>query len=160
METLVRRYYPSVFKYVLSFVHNEDDSYDVTQDVFLAVIQNISSFVPWRTVKGWIFTIAHNKSMDFFRRAKRDYRDVEYICEMEDMAATFEDVFADTLVVRELLNSLKPTQREVVHLYYFEGYTAPQISKMTGTPLPTVKSRLTTAKRILRELTEEMNNGR
>ena len=98
--------------------------------------------------------------MDFFRRAKRDYRDVEYICEMEDMAATFEDVFADTLVVRELLNSLKPTQREVVHLYYFEGYTAPQISKMTGTPLPTVKSRLTTAKRILRELTEEMNNGR
>ena len=38
MELLVRRYYPQVFRYVLQIIESDQDSYDVTQDIFLSVI--------------------------------------------------------------------------------------------------------------------------
>ena len=46
MELLVRRYYPQVFRYVLQIIESEQDSYDVTQDIFLSVIQNIRGYLP------------------------------------------------------------------------------------------------------------------
>ena len=67
MELLVRRYYPQVFRYVLQIIESEHDSYDVTQDIFLSVIQNISSYLPLKKFGSWLFTIAHNKCMDYFK---------------------------------------------------------------------------------------------
>ena len=67
LEFLVRRWYSKIFGYVLKTLENEQDAYDITQEVFLAVLQNIKTIDPWSQFKSWIFTIAHNKCMDYFR---------------------------------------------------------------------------------------------
>lgn len=67
LEFLVRRWYSKIFGYALKTLENEQDAYDITQEVFLAVLQNIKTIYPWSRFKSWIFTIAHNKCMDYFR---------------------------------------------------------------------------------------------
>ena len=51
--------------------------------------------------------------------------------------------------IKNALTKLSAPQREVVLLYYFYQYTAKEIAQMTNTPLPTIKSRIGTAKKIL-----------
>ena len=67
LELLVRRWYPRIYGYVFKLTGHEQDAYDLTQDVFIAMMQSIGSYTPWRKFDSWLFTIAHNKCMDYFR---------------------------------------------------------------------------------------------
>ena len=60
-----------------------------------------------------------------------------------------------SVTVRQALEKLPPVQREAVTLYYFHRCTAQEVARLTGAPLPTVKSRLRAAKKSLeRQLRE------
>lgn len=155
LELLVRRWYPRVFGYVLKTLGSEQDAYDVTQDVFLSVLQNISSFHPWSQFKSWIFTIAHNKCMDFFRlRHPTAWEDVHTL-DLPDPTIPLADQVAGCMAVDAALARLSPTQREAVVLHYFHQFTAKEIARMTQTPLPTIKSRLAASKRLLANYLKE-----
>ena len=135
MELLVRRYYPQVFRYVLQIIESEQDSYDVTQDIFLSVIQNISSYLPLKKFGSWLFTIAHNKCMDYFKMNHSDrFVDITEI-EIHDTETPFDRQIIDSIVMDEALAKLTPPQREVVILHFIHRFTAKQISRMTKTPL-------------------------
>ena len=155
MELLVRRYYPQVFRYVLQIIESEQDSYDVTQDIFLSVIQNISSYLPLKKFGSWLFTIAHNKCMDYFKTNHPDrFVDITEI-EIHDSGTPFGRQIIDSIVMDEALAKLTPPQREVVILHFIHQFTAKQISRMTQTPLPTIKSRIAVSRKRLKELLEE-----
>lgn len=153
MEELIRHWYPQVFKYVFSFTENEDDSYDITQEIFLAVIKNIDRYIPWRQFKGWLFSIAHNKTMDYFRMKRKNPSFVPL--EDSEPSYCFEEELTDSMTVNGAVSVLNAALRQVIILHYLYGYTAKQISEMLGTPLPTVKSRIVTARRKLKEILEE-----
>ena len=155
MELLVRRYYPQVFRYVLQIIESDQDSYDVTQDIFLSVIQNISSYLPLKKFGSWLFTIAHNKCMDYFKTNHSDrFVDITEI-EIHDTETPFDRQIIDSIVMDEALARLTPPQREVVILHFIHRFTAKQISRMTQTPLPTIKSRIAVSRKRLKELLEE-----
>lgn len=59
LELLVRRWYPRIYGYVFKLTGHEQDAYDLTQDVFIAMMQSIGSYTPWRKFDSWLFTIAH-----------------------------------------------------------------------------------------------------
>ena len=71
LEVLVRRWYPRIYGYVFKLTGHEQDAYDLTQDVFIAMMQSIGSYTPWRKFDSWLFTIAHNKCMDYFRLRRK-----------------------------------------------------------------------------------------
>ena len=144
LELLVRRWYPRVYGYVYRMVGSEMDADDVTQEVFLALLRGISGYQPWKKFENWLFTIAHHKCMDHFRLQKR-----EYPTELPDIPGG--DCMEDAVALRAAVEGLKPVQRETVLLYYAYGFTAREIAHMTGTTLPTVKSRLAAAKKALKE---------
>ena len=155
MELLVRRYYPQVFRYVLQIIESEQDSYDVTQDIFLSVIQNILSYLPLKKFGSWLFTIAHNKCMDYFKMNHSDrFVDITEI-EIHDTETPFDRQIIDSIVMDEALAKLTPPQREVVILHFIHRFTAKQISSMTQTPLPTIKSRISVSRKRLKEVLEE-----
>ena len=81
LELLVRRWYPRIFGYVQKTLGNEQDAYDITQEIFLSVVQNIKAIYPWSRFKSWIFTIAHNKCLDFLRL--RRPLDATDICDVD-----------------------------------------------------------------------------
>ena len=47
LELLVRRWYPRIYGYVFKLTGHEQDAYDLTQDVFIAMMQSIGSYTPW-----------------------------------------------------------------------------------------------------------------
>ena len=48
LDILIRRWYPRIYGYIFKMIGHEQDAYDITQDVFVAVIQNIGSYHPWK----------------------------------------------------------------------------------------------------------------
>lgn len=156
MEILARRWYPKVFGYALRLTGREQDAYDVTQDTFLALMEHLESYRPWKGFQGWLFTIAHNKCVDLFRWRK-PAADVDGEgLDLPDPAPLLEETVGESLAVDAALGRLPGPQREAAVLHHGYGFTAREIARMTDTPLPTVKSRLAAAKRTLtRELKEE-----
>ena len=155
LELLVRRWYPRIFGYVQKTLGNEQDAYDITQEIFLSVIQNIKAIYPWSRFKSWIFTIAHNKCLDFLR-LQRPVEAIEiFDADIPDPSPLPDDLIESALTVESALSMLSTPQRETVVLHYMYQFTAKEIAHMTHTPLPTVKSRITSAKRLLSKFLRE-----
>lgn len=155
LELLVRRWYPRVYRYVFKLTMHEQDAYDLTQDVFIAMMQNIGGYTPWKKFGGWLFTIAHNKCMDYFRIRHRVIQMENGIIDCPDLAPSPEDLAEVSASVKAALEKLPDTQREAVVLHYFHEFTAKEIAKMTNTPLPTIKSRLRAARSALSKVLQE-----
>ena len=156
LELLVRRWYPRVYGYVFKLTGHEQDAYDLTQDVFIAMMQGIGGYVPWKPFGSWLFAIAHNKCMDYFRMRRKVVQAEEAMLDCPDPAPLLEDMAEISAAVRAALEKLPAAQREAVILHYFHQFTAKEIAQMTHTPLPTVKSRLRAARNTLsNELQED-----
>ena len=149
LELLVRRWYPRIYGYVFKLTGHEQDAYDLTQDVFIAMMQSIGSYTPWRKFDSWLFTIAHNKCMDYFRFRQKIVQAEDTMFDRPDPAASLEDMAAVSMSVKAALEKLPAAQREAVILHYFHQFTAKEIARMTNTPLPTIKSRLRAARNTL-----------
>ena len=149
LELLVRRWYPRIYGYVFKLTGHEQDAYDLTQDVFIAMMQNIGRYTPWRKFDSWLFRIAHNKCMDYFRFRQKIVQVEDTLFDRPDPAASIEDMVAVSMSVKAALEKLPAAQREAVILHYFHQLTAKEIAQMTNTPLPTVKSRLRAARSTL-----------
>lgn len=152
LSLLIRRWYPKIYLYCHKMTENEQDSYDITQDVFLSVLQNIERFHIWNKFSSWIFTIAHNKCMDYFRLQKKT-RSVQTLeAELPVPSSALEEQIAVSDTVEKALLRLPKAQQDTIILHYFQQFTCKEIARMTNTPLPTVKSRLITAKKTLSKL--------
>ena len=75
--------------------------------------------------------------------------------EIPDPSPLPDDLIESSLTVEQALNLLSTPQRETVVLHYMYQFTAKEIARMTHTPLPTVKSRITSAKRLLSKFFRE-----
>ena len=149
LELLIRRWYPRIYGYVFKLTGHEQDAYDLTQDVFIAMLQSIGGYVPWKPFGSWLFAIAHNKCMDYFRMRRRVVQAEDDMLDRPDPAPLLEDMAGVSAAVKAALEKLPAAQREAVILHYFHQFTAREIARMTNTPLPTVKSRLASAKKTL-----------
>ena len=92
LELLVRRWYPRIYGYVFKLTGHEQDAYDLTQDVFIAMMQSIGSYTPWRKFDSWLFTIAHNKCMDYFRLRRKVVQAEDTVFDRPESAASLEDI--------------------------------------------------------------------
>ncbi len=152
LSLLIQRWYPKIYSYCFKLTENEQDAYDITQDVFISVLQNIGRFHMWNKFSGWIFTIAHHKCMDYFRMRKTARSAQALGAEFRIPSPAWEEQVAVSDTVERALLQLPKVQRDAIILHYFQQFTYKEIAHLTSAPLPTVKSRLAVAKKKLCEL--------
>ena len=152
LSLLIRRWYPKIYSYCFKMTENEQDAYDITQDVFISVMQNIERFHIWNKFSSWIFTIAHNKCMDYFRLQKKACSEQVLESELLISPSALEDQIAVSDTIERALAQLPAAQRNTIILHYFQQFSCKEIAHITNTPLPTVKSRLAAAKKTLSKL--------
>jgi len=118
---------------------------DVTSDVFLAVFTGIGGFVGEQPkFRSWVFTIAHRRVVDGWRRGGRTPLHVPY--EPEDDARTASSAESDALDVlgdervHELLAGLSEDQRDVLVLRIVGDLTVDQVSEVVGKQPGAVKA--------------------
>ena len=122
-------------------------SEEVAQEALLEVWRTASRFDPSKgSPAAWAMTIAHRRAVDRVRS--------ENACSLReqkaalDLAGGHEDV-AETVTatlehqrVRRCLDSLSELQRESIKLAYYGGYSYPQVARLLGVALGTVKTRI------------------
>jgi RNA polymerase sigma-70 factor, ECF subfamily len=131
---------------------------DAVQEAFLAVWRSSGSFLAAQGKPStWILTLVHRRAVDIVRREER--RRGEPLDEVVQPAgeATDEEAWlrAQRQVVQEALRKLPPDQREAIELAYYGGFTQSELAERLGQPLGTIKSRMFTGLKRLRELLAE-----
>ena len=147
MEVLTRKYYKSIYAFIYRKVGDKETAYDLTQEVFIKVIQRIQSYSHKGTFKSWLFSIAINHCRDYWGSAY--YRHTSQKTELPETLESDEKsipyIFERKVMreqVRLALASLPDYQKEALILKYFHHMKIKEISKVTNTSVPTVKSRL------------------
>ena len=120
---------------------------DLTQDVFLKVWRSAGGYRAGRgSVRTWILSIVHNRSIDQMRSLASRRRTQEK-AEAEAPRSQPSEAFAEAWrnarrdQVREALGKLPSEQLEILELAYFSGHTQVEIARMLDLPLGTVKGR-------------------
>ena len=131
---------------------------DAVQEAFLAVWRSAGSFLAEQGKPStWILTLVHRRAVDLVRREER--RRAEPLDELAQPTgeATDEEAWlrAQRQVVQEALRKLPAEQREALELAYYGGFTQSELAERLGQPLGTIKSRMFTGLKRLRELLAE-----
>ena len=173
-ERLIALHQHPVYNLVFRLLSDPTDACDVTQEVFLKVFRNISSFKGQSSLKTWIYRIAlneaHNRQRWFGRHRKHEVgldRD-------EDDSHSFEETFADQrqspfdfalgvetqALIEEALGRLSLSFRDAVVLRDIEELSYEEIAEILQISLGTVKSRIMRGREALRkELLGKLTRG-
>jgi RNA polymerase sigma-70 factor (ECF subfamily) len=153
-ETLYDRYHRLVYGVAMRVLSDPIGAEDVTQAVFLKIWSTPALFREGN-FGAWIARIARNRAFDVARsRARQEASSVPESLPEADALEDTALAHLDGERVRQALTQLPPEQREPIELGFFGGITQDQIARRTGLPLGTVKTRIRTGLRRLRNLLE------
>lgn len=156
---LVRRYQDRLGRYLRRLgVFRHEDIEDVLQNIFLKTYRNLNDFDRSLKFSSWIYRIAHNEAMSFFR--SRSVRPEGFVLEDSETAlemlksgldSSFEAELAlDSAHLSKAMAALDPKYRDVLVLRYFEDREYADISDILRIPQGTVATLLNRAKKKLR----------
>ena len=136
----------AVYRLALCRMQSVQDAEDVTQETFLRLVRTGPEFQDEEHCRAWLFRVALNQCRDAWKRATRS----ELPLEAASAAVTPEE-----LGLLDHVAALPESQRTVLHLHYYEGYTLREIARLLGVTVPTVKMRLKRGRDALRNTWEE-----
>lgn len=138
----------SVLRLAYSYLHNSEDAEDILQDTLIQYLKNAPEFENAGAEKAWLLKTAANLSKNRIR-----YNDLRKTDELEEnLAAEHRE---DLSFVWEAVKKLPHPCREVIHLYYYEGYETADISKILDRRESTVRSDLHRGRQRLRTILKE-----
>jgi RNA polymerase sigma-70 factor (ECF subfamily) len=155
------RYSRVAYGLALRIVRDPALAEDAVQEAFLAVWRTAGSFRADRAKPStWILTLVHRRAVDVVRREER--RRAQPLAEGSEEAderalpADEEIELTDRRrLVQEALRQLPDEQREALELAYYGGLTQSELAERLSVPLGTIKSRMFTGLRRLRDLLAE-----
>ena len=149
---LLNLYKGRIFSYVYRMVRNYHDAEDITFETFIKCFKSLASFDPSKPFTTWLFTIAHNQTMDHFRKHKIafEYCD-EFHSSSDDLVEKYEKKRKIEQIDRAI-SQLPPLDRELIILFHKEENTYQEISEIMSIPVTTIKTRLHRARKKLQSL--------
>jgi RNA polymerase sigma-70 factor (ECF subfamily) len=155
LEELYRRHSSRLYALLLRMLREAADAEEVLQETFIDAWRRAREYAASRgSVEAWLITIARSRAIDRIRNRGARLRLVK---QSEQLAAAQParpeppDVHAQTRL-RRALGTLPPEQRRAIELAYWDGLSQSEISRETGDPLGTVKTRVRLGLQRLAEL--------
>ena len=165
MSVFYDRYSRLVFSLALNVVGDHATAEEITQDVFFRVWDRANTYrVEQAKVSTWLTSITRYRSIDVLRR--RSSRPEKDSVRWEDVslntlptsADDTEELVALSLTrvrVQAAVASLPAEQRQALALAFFQGLTHSEIAEILGDPLGTVKTRIRSGMKKLRDILKE-----
>ena len=150
----VKTYADNVYRFILKNLRHEEDARDVVQTAFEKMWRNREEIDPLKC-KSYLFTVAYHQMIDHIRKIKRVQLKEEFNAEVK-----VQDKPANNLkkVLEEALSRLSETQRSLVLLKDYEGYSYDEIGRITGLSESQVKVYLHRARVQLKEYLVKIEN--
>ena len=143
----------SVLASVTRMVHDRGLAEDVVQEALVRAWRNMERFDPSRDVamRGWLLTVARNIAVDKFRAKNARPAEVAESAALSVCVPDPSEAVLSAMHIQTALARLSEAQRAVLLECYFNGRTVTEAAQTLGIPLGTVKSRLSSALRNLRD---------
>lgn len=153
-DILLERNKNKLLSYIFFVVRNRDVAEDIFQDTFVKVIVRLQNgeYAPTGKFGAWLTRIAHNIIMDYYRAQQNDT--IVDVDDENDMNKVEGEELADQPVenyffneqilmeVKNLMEMLPPTQREVVFMRFFQNMSFREIAEGTGVSINTALGRM------------------
>ena len=151
ISDLLNKYGDMVLRIAYTYLKNRADAEDIVQDVFLRIIDKKPSFNDENHEKSWLIratiNMCKNKVNLFWNKNKCSIDDVQEFA-VNDKYNTDTSVFQAVMALGE-------KYRVVVYMYYYEGYSTPEIAKVIGKSETTIRSLLHRARNKLKDMLKE-----
>ncbi len=140
-DTLYYRHLPKVYKRV-RYVVPENDVEDVTQEIFIAALNSLSSFRGEAKFSTWLRTLTNHKVAEFYR--KRTRKQEPPLSPLSDAAThttgNTSKVMEERVYLQRALQDLPENYKEIILLRFAEDMQFNEIAEMTNQNLEATKS--------------------
>lgn len=167
-QHLVRKYENRVYNHCLRMVNDEEESADLTQEVFLKVYRNINNYEHTYSFYTWLYRITVNCCIDYMRKKRRQLTSYSLSQNLSDepgSAGREQDIpdekFGPEIrmqnvelsdVLTQAIGQLSEKLRSIIILKEIEGFSYEEIAEILNCSRGTVKSRLFRARERLKEI--------
>ena len=153
-DELYNFYYPRLYAFSKSFLKVEDDINDILQEVFIKLWDNRHNIKNVETFNAWIFTVAKNAIVTYFRQKVRHH---DFETRVRKLAVSGEIEFNDHLEYKDLkekvdriVDQLPEKRRKIFRLSREEGLSNREIAQQLEISIKTVEDHMLYAVRFLR----------
>lgn len=147
-------YSDGLYRFILKNIKDEEKAQDIVQDTFEKVWLKVVE-VEFEKAKSYLFTTGYRTMIDSIRRDKR-MTNWDQVKEYEHVHTKhYTDL---KTIINNALNTLNETQKSVIMLRDYEGYSYEEISKITGLTLAQVKVYIFRGRQNLKEYIGKLEN--
>ncbi len=165
-ESLILKYEKKIYAIGFKVFKNEQDAYDVAQEICIKVYHKLNQFQFDSAFSTWLYRLATNTAIDEYRKMKRRmnhemssdksiHDDEDIKMEIKDSSDTPEQSVLrqeEVNLVWQALNELKEDQKDIIVMKDIEGKSYDEIAEELDIGLGTVKSRLARARKALKNV--------
>lgn len=147
-EKIVYRYSDMLMRVAFQRMLNFVDAQDVVQDIFTKLYCFGNSFNTEEHLKAWLIRITINRCKEI---SKLKWKKIQLTT--DDFTVSFDQ---QDFEIIELLESLKPSYRDIIYLYYYEEYKISEIAEMKNKSINTISSQLQRARKKIKKLSRRI----
>ncbi|MBE5882037.1 MAG: sigma-70 family RNA polymerase sigma factor [Lachnospiraceae bacterium] len=155
-EQITEKYIDTVYRIAISYTKTQADADDVVQQTFLKLLTKNVVFADEEHVKRWLIRVCVNECnslfSSFWRKNVISMEEAggpeQILGELQFESRQHSDLF-------DAIRSLSPKLRVVIYLFYYEGYATKDIAEILHMKEATVRTRLVSARKILKEQLKE-----
>ena len=130
---------------------NDDDVYDAMQEALISIYKNYEKLENEKIFSTWATRIIINKCYDLLRKRKNNIVSIDDFIENNTSMGHIDKYEIDEHGIKWAMNFLNADIKLIVILYYYDNYSIKEISEIVNIPEGTVKSRLSNARKILKQ---------
>lgn len=139
LKEIYESYVGYIYRIIYEVLRNKENAEDVTSEFFIRLWNKAEQFRPGSGHKGYMAAMARNMAVGFLRKYRRE----ELTELMEDLGRTGEDLGTEQEVlgdmsVSQALDTLKPSERQIVSLKVLGELTFKEIAQYMKIPMGTV----------------------
>jgi RNA polymerase sigma factor (sigma-70 family) len=153
----VNQYADNVYRFIVKNLRHEEDARDIVQTAFEKLWRNREAVEPDKS-KSYLFTVAYNQMIDHIRKNKRIQLKDDFSEDSRQVQPSGNRDLKNALM--EALNRLNETQKSLVMLKDYEGYSYEEIGEIMGLNESQVKVYLHRARLTLRNYLVSPENVR
>ena len=147
IDELIEVYSNMILQIAYQNLFNKSDAEDVAQEVFIKLINNLDKLKNNEHIKAWLIRVTINLSKDY-NKSFWNKNTTAIDEELKYFDEENQEVFKE-------LSKLNPDYRNIIYLYYYQGYRIAEISEILSMNQNTVSSYLTRARKELKNILED-----
>lgn len=144
---------PKLLAFANSILKDKSLSQDAVQESMLAIVKGFNKLKDHRKFHAWIYQVTRNKCLDMIRKNQK-YKNESDLDSITEPTSQENDRDAK-IDVLNMIHQLSLKHKNVIHLFYYDGFSILEIADILNKPAGTIKSLLFDAREQLKQLIGE-----